>query len=101
MKNYIVIAMLLMVPQLAAARVYMCVDHDTGETSFTDKACETASAREEVRVKPSNLDSGSSYAAKAKPKTWRSEADTRKTGLDYNADRRSAYESKTTAIAQQ
>jgi hypothetical protein len=79
----------------------MCVDHDTGETSFTDKACETASAREEVRVQPSNLDSGSRYGAQAKPKTWRSEADTRKTGLDYNADRRSAYEAKTTAIAQQ
>jgi hypothetical protein len=101
MNRLIVIALLLMVPQLAAARVYMCVDHDTGETSFTDKACATASAREEVKVDPANLDSGSRYAAKAKPKTWRSEAETRKTGLDYNADRRSAYESKKTAIAQQ
>lgn len=101
MKKIMVMAMLLLVPQLAAARVYMCVDHNTGETSFTDKACATAGAREEVRVQPANLDSGSRYAAKAKPKTWRSEADTRKTGLDYNADRRSAYESKMTAIAQQ
>lgn len=97
MNRLVVIAALLLVPQLAAARVYMCVDHATGETSFTDKACETASMREEVRVDPANLDSGKAYAATAKPKTWRSEADTRKTGADYNADRRNVYESKATA----
>jgi Domain of unknown function (DUF4124) len=97
MNRLLVIALLLLLPQLAAARVYMCVDHATGETSFTDKACKTASAREEVRVAPANLDSGKAYAAAAKPKTWRSEADTRKTGADYSADRRSVFESKTTA----
>jgi len=101
MKKIIVMAILLMIPQLAVARVYMCVDHTTGESSFTDKACDAESAREEVRVQPANLDSGSRHGETAKPKTWRSEMDTRKTGLDYNADRRSAYQSKRTAVAQQ
>lgn len=97
----ILVIALLLLPQLAMARVYMCVDHVTGETSFTDKACETPSAREEVRVDPANLDSGDRYAARAKPKFWRSEAETRKTGMDYNAERRTAYEGKATAVAQQ
>jgi hypothetical protein len=78
----------------------MCVDPDTGKTSFTDKACETASIREEVRVDPANLDSGSRYGARAKQKTWRSQSDTRKTGADYNAERRGIYEGKATASAQ-
>ena len=97
MIKHIVIAALLVVPQLASARVYMCVDHATGKTSFTDKACETASMREEVRVDPANLDSGKRYQKAPKPKTWRSEAETRKTGADYTADRRAIFESKTTA----
>jgi hypothetical protein len=99
MKNLMVISLLLLLPQVAAAKVYMCVDHVTGKTSFTDKACEVAGTREEVRVDPANLDSGSRYARPSKPKTWRSEADTRKTGADYNADRRSLYESKTAVTA--
>jgi hypothetical protein len=98
MKQLLVIALLL-IPQLAAARVYMCVDPVTGETSFTDKACKPTSAREEVRVNPSNLNSGKQYAAPEKAKTWRSQADTRKTGVDYNAERRSTYDSKATVSA--
>jgi hypothetical protein len=78
----------------------MCVDQATGETSFTDKACQSASVREEVRVHAANLDSGKSSAKAAKPTTWRSEMDTRKTGVDYNAERRSLYENKATASAQ-
>jgi hypothetical protein len=94
------IALLLLMPQFAAARVYMCVDHATGQTSFTDKACNTASVREEVRVPPSNLNSGQRNVAPATRKTWRSQEDTRKTGTDYNAERRSLYESKATASTQ-
>tara|TARA_R110002049_G_scaffold42950_5_gene127292 strand:- start:1808 stop:2110 length:303 start_codon:yes stop_codon:yes gene_type:complete len=97
MNQIIVIALMLMVPQLAAARVYMCTDHATGATTFTDKACETVSSREEVRVDPANLDSGSRYIAPAKKKTWRSEADLRKSGAEYNEERRSIYENKATA----
>ncbi len=100
MKKLIVIALLLMMPQFAAARVYMCVDHTTGHTSFTDKACDTASVREEVRVPTSNLDSGQRHATPSKRKIWRSQADTRKTGTDYNAERRSLYENKATAGTQ-
>lgn len=100
MKQLMLIAVLLWLPQLAVARVYMCVDQATGQTSFTDKACDTAAAREEVRVDAANLDSGKRYAAPEKRKTWRSQADTRKTGIDYNAQRRSLYENKATASAQ-
>jgi hypothetical protein len=95
----ITVILLLLMPQWAAARVYMCVDHVTGATSFTDKACEAASAREEVRVEPANLDSGEHHAAPSKRKTWRSEAETRKTGADYSADRRSVFESQTAVSA--
>ena len=100
MKKFTIMALLLLLPQLAAARVYMCVDHATGQASFTDQACDTAGVREEVRVQTSNLDSGQRYAAPSKRKIWRSQADTRKTGTDYNAERRSLYENKATAAAQ-
>lgn len=100
MKRLIVIALLLIAPQFASARVYMCVDQATGQTSFTDKACETTAAREEVRVRTTNLDSGRNYSAPPKQKTWRSQEDTRKSGIDYNAERRSLYENKATASAQ-
>ena len=99
MRKLAITALLLLVPQLAAARVYLCVDPATGQTSFTDQACDTASVREEVRVPTPNLDSGQGYAAPSKRKTWRSEADIRKTGSDYNAERRSLYEGKATASA--
>jgi hypothetical protein len=99
MKNLILVTLLLLVPQFAAARVYMCVDQATGQTSFTDKACDTASVREEIKVPPSNLDSGERDARPSQRKTWRSQADVRKTGADYNAERRSVYESKVTAAA--
>ena len=97
MKRIIVIAVVLLLPQVASARVYMCVDHVTGATSFTDKACETVSSREEVKVDAANLDSGGRYQAAAKKKTWRSQQDKRKTGMDYNAERRSIYENAATA----
>ena len=100
MKKWTLMALLLLVPQLAVARVYMCVDHATGQTSFTDKACDTASVREEVRVPSPNLNSGQHTNAPAARKTWRSQTDTRKTGTDYNAERRSLYESKATAGTQ-
>lgn len=97
MNKLILLLALLLVPQLASARVFMCVDLDTGDTSFTDKACETAALREEVRVDPTNLDSGGRAAAKPREKTWRSEEETRKTGLDFNASRRGIYENRATA----
>lgn len=100
MKKLTLLALLLLVPQFAAARVYMCVDHETGKTSFTDKACETTSVREEVRVDPTNLNSGQRYSGSPRAKTWRSEADTRKTGTEFSDQRRSLYENKATASTQ-
>ncbi len=100
MNRFMVIALLLLVPQFANARVYMCVDPGTGQATFTDKACATASSREEVRVDAANLDSGKRYTVPPKRKTWRSQADTRKTGVDYTAERRSLYLNKATASTQ-
>ena len=100
MKTFAVFVLLLLAPQFAAAKVYMCVDKESGAASFTDRACDSTTLREEVRVQTANLDSGKNSARPAKPKTWRSQADTRKTGLDYNTERRSLYAEKATASAQ-
>ena len=97
MARLLVITLLILVPQMATARVYMCVDQATGKASFTDRSCESAGTRAEVRVDPTNLDSGAQYAKRGKKKTWRSEADTRKSGSDYNADRRMLYKNKAAA----
>lgn len=92
---------LLLAPQIAAAGVYMCVDPTTGKTSFTDRACDKAAAREEVRVDPINLDSGSRSSARGgSAKTWNSQRDKRKTGNDYNAMRRETYQNNATASVQ-
>ena len=97
MKKLIVIGMLLLVPQLSTARVYMCVDSNTGKTSFTDKACEATGVGEEVRVDATNLDSGSRSRRGSAGKTWRSDEETRKTGLEYNNERRDFYDNGATA----
>jgi len=91
----ILLLLLLLIPQLASAKVYMCVDPATGKTSFTDKACATAASREEVRVDATNLDSGSRSGRASSAKTWTSDRDTRKNGLDYNTQRRGMYENAT------
>lgn len=93
----VLLLLLLLVPQLAAARVYMCVDPETGKTSFTDKACEKSASAEEVRVSSTNLDSGSRSARADASKTWNSQRDTRKTGIDYNTQRRDTYMNNATA----
>lgn len=92
MNKWMIAVLLLALPQLSQARVYMCVDEATGATSFTDKACETAGSREEVRVDPANLESGDRYAKVQGRKTWNSQRDNRKSGLDYNAERRAIYQ---------
>mgnify|MGYP001817114139 CR=1 FL=1 len=88
MQKWIIMALLMSVSQVTTARVYMCVDQKSGEAYFTDKGCETAGTREEVRVDPANLDSGSRYTKAGKRKVWNSQEDERKSGLDYNAERR-------------
>ena len=99
-----VLLLLLLLPQMAAAGVYMCVDPETGKTSFTDKACAKATAkataRQEVRVGATNLDSGSRTRRGSSSKTWNSQRDTRKSGIDYNDQRRSLYENRASASAE-
>jgi Domain of unknown function (DUF4124) len=97
MKRLIAIGTLVLVPQIAVAKVYMCVDPSTGKTSFTDKACDVQATKEEVRVDAANLDSGSRYKKGAKRGHWNSDRDERKTGLDYNAERRALYGTRATA----
>ena len=95
-----VLLLLVLLPQLAAARVYMCVDPQTGNTSFTDKACVKSTAGEEVRVDGANYSSGrQNQAGPTGPKVWNSHRDERKTGRDYNDERRRLYHEKATASA--
>lgn len=89
MQKWIIMALLMSVSQVTAARVYMCVDPDTGKAYFTDAGCATQENREEVRVDAANLESGKRYTASGKRKTWNSEREERKSGLDFNAERRS------------
>ena len=86
--------LLLLVPQLASAKVYMCVDEITGQKSFTDKGCQTTSSREEVKVPPANANSGSREAGSTstRERAWVSDRDTRKTGRDYSAEQRRVAE---------
>jgi uncharacterized protein (DUF488 family) len=91
MKKLVLLLLLLPLSQAALARVYMCVDPQTGKTSFTDRACEKTAAREEVRVDD---------APAAGPKVWNSHRDMRKDGRDYNDERRSLYENKASAGAE-
>ncbi len=88
---------LLLIPQLAAAKVYMCVDAATGTTSFTDTACDRETRVEEVRVDATNLESGERYKKAPREKTWNSEREVRKSGQDYNAEYRSLYDNSATA----
>lgn len=91
MKRILLFAMILLLPQVATARMYMCVDESTGETTFTDRACEAASSGEEIRVNPIN--SGEQGKQRGgKRKVWRSDAESRKTGTEYNSKHRSLYE---------
>ena len=91
---------LLLAPfsQGALGRVYMCVDPETGATSFTDKACAESSPGEEVRVNTTNYESGRRTASTSRgPKVWNSHRDSRKTGREYNDERRRMYQEKASA----
>ena len=97
MGRVLVFVMVLLLPQVASARMYMCVDEATGATSFTDRQCDTSGSREEIRVNKLNPGSGTAKKNTPRPKAWRSQTDTRKTGTDFNAQRRALYERKATA----
>ena len=95
----LLICLVVCLSQTANARVYMCVDKATGNTTFTDKGCDVVEKVEEVKVEPTNLDSGKRYVKAPQRKAWNSQIDTRKTGVDYNAERRAIYENSATARA--
>jgi len=95
----VLILVLLMLPQLAAAGVFMCVDPATGATSFSDKGCATSAGQEEVKVEATNVFSGNRTSESPKRKTWASDRDTRKTGRDYTAEKSELLRNKATASA--
>ena len=77
---------------LAQAGVYMCVDPATGKTSFTDRACESKTAGENVRVQVANPGAQkrkASQSGRKVNKAWQSQRDTSLSGREYNAKRRS------------
>ncbi len=85
---------LLSGPNLAQARVYMCVDPTTGKTSFTDQACESKTAGEDVRVQVANPGSQkrkTSQSGRKVNRAWQSQRDTSLSGREYNARRRSEH----------
>ena len=90
----VLLFLMLLAPQLAAAKVYMCVDEQTGKTSFTDRGCQTTASREEVKIRPANANSGSraDTGESNKERAWESDRDNRKTGRDYTAERRKVAE---------
>jgi Domain of unknown function (DUF4124) len=97
MKAPLILMVLLLAPQLAAAKVYMCVDPNTGKTSFTDKGCETVAFQEEVRVGAVNSASGKRSSGGKTNKAWNSERETRKSGIEYNEQRKRERRNNATA----
>lgn len=94
----VLLLVLLLLPQIAAARVYMCKDPATGKTTFSDKGCATTAAQEEIRVQSTNVDSGRRTAEPVARKAWVSDRDTRKTGRDYFAAKRDLLDNSPTAV---
>lgn len=93
----VVLLLLLLIPQLALARIYMCVDPASGKTLFTDQACASGDTPEEIRVQTTNLDTGENNRKPPPTKIWNSDRDQRKTGLDYTGRRGELYKNKATA----
>ncbi len=86
--RYLLILVLL-VPQFAAAGVFMCVDPQTGKKTFTDKGCEESVAEEQVRVGTTNTASGAhSSRGVSSGKAWNSQRDETRTGRDYRQEER-------------
>ena len=95
----ILLMVLLLLPQMGSARVFMCVDEATGKKTFSDKGCQTSTTQEEVRIQVTNVASGRRTAERPVDKAWVSDRDTRKTGRDYFAEKRDLMQNKATASA--
>ena len=59
----------------------MCTDPETGEKTFTDKACPTKGTGEKIKVQPKNF-GGSGHPTAIETKTWTSDRDQSRAGRD-------------------
>ncbi len=81
--------LVLLVPQFAAAGVFMCVDPQTGKKTFTDKGCEETVVTEQLRVGPTNTASGAKTSRGGSAgKAWNSQRDETRTGREYREEER-------------
>jgi hypothetical protein len=71
----------LLLPQIAGAEIFMCVDPDTGKKTFTDKACTEHMPGTEVLVKPNNF-GGNGHRGHKQRQTWNSDKKTGVSGPD-------------------
>jgi hypothetical protein len=70
----ILFLVLLFIPQLALAEIYVCVDPVTGKKSFTDMACDVHRTGDEIKIKQGNFgSSGSGQKSSRGQKAWRSQ----------------------------
>lgn len=95
----VLVLVLVLLPQMATAGVYMCKDPVSGTTTFSDKGCATSATPEEIRIQDTNLDSGRRTAGPSERKAWVSDRDTRKTGRDHFAEQRDLLGNRATASA--
>ena len=73
MMRILLLVAALLIPQLAAAEVFMCTDPTTGQKSFTDKACPKLNKGKKVKVEPTNF--GSGVRQPQDKQTWNSDVD--------------------------
>jgi hypothetical protein len=84
----ILMVFLLLLPQVSAAGVFLCVDPQTGKKTFTDRACEESASSEQVRIRSTNTTSGARTAGGSGNGTWNSDRDESRTGLEYREEER-------------
>ncbi len=82
----LILAALMLLPQVGAAGVFMCVDPVTGKKTFTDKACPKQGTGEKVKIQTTNF--GQGVVDTANRGTWKSHRDTSRSGREHaQADR--------------
>lgn len=80
----VLLLLLLILPQFTLAGVYLCVDPQTGQKTFTDRACGEKAVGQKLRV--DRAQSGSlkhSAANRGQNKSWNSQRDERLDGREY------------------
>ena len=84
----VLLILLCLLPQLAAARVFMCVDPATGKTTLTDRGCDPVATREEMRVNPTNGEAKPNGGSAPAREAWVSDRESRRTARDYVVEQR-------------